>query len=161
METTCGCRLNFTLWSLRLSAPCRRLRVAITRFAFVLRRCTKVALLADELVATANLHLDQDAIDLSPSKVDNERRFSASFRTMAKRDRSIMFYNAPMRAIYIDNILFFSSCFLQGAGLHASPETLSQENCVQTYRRVILRLHCAEIEFAESFRQRRDEFVEV
>lgn len=153
MEMTCGCRLNFTLWSLRLSAPCRRLR----NYAICVCAATmhKVALLADEPVATVNLHLDQDAIGLSLSKVDNERRFSASFRTMAKRDRSITFYNAPMRAMCIDNILFLSSCFLQGAGLHASPETLSQENYVRTYRRVILRLHCTEIEFAESSRQRR------
>lgn len=94
METTC--RLNFTLWSLRLSAP--RLRVAITRFAFMLRRCTKVALLANEPVAAADLHSDRDAIDLSSSEVDStttdEHRFSDSFPTTARRS---------LHAIYIDS----------------------------------------------------------
>jgi len=93
-----------------------------------------------------NLHLD--TIDLSPSKVDSTttdvHQFSASFPTTAKRDR----YKQCMQTLPFRLLL----------------EDLTHRR--RSRRKIAYELNrshtpLAKIEFARSFRQRRDEFIEA
>lgn len=70
--------------------------------------------------------------------VDTRRRtsFSASLPTTARRDR---------RGCTTPRL------FLSGQAFHASPRMFLQENCMRTYRWIILHLCSAKIEFAAEF----------
>jgi len=152
IETSCGCRLNFTLWSLRLPIPRWRLRIAIMRFAFVLQRCIKAMFFSKTILCCHGKFTFRS----KRNQFTQRSRFSDDgwapvFRFVSNDGKE--------RSLYTQYRLFLSFYLLRQGFTHR--RWCSQENCVRTYRWVILRLHYAKIKFTESFRQRRDEFVEA
>lgn len=145
-ETTCGCRLNFTLWSLRLPAPRRRHDYTICIHAPQMHRDCAFRRQACRGKFTFRSRHDRSVTKRSRSG-DNGRAPVFSFISNDGKERSL-------RGVRYMQPLPFLLLFETGYRRRRSRRKIAYE---------LNRSHTplAKIEFARSFRQRRDEFVEA
>lgn len=147
MGTTCGCRLNFTLWSLRLPAPHRRLRLYDLHLCRV--DASRLRFPQTSLCYRGKFTFRHDRSVTKQSRFDDNGR-APVFRFISDdgKERSLQACNACR--------LFLFSCFSRQGLTHRR----------RSRRKIAYELNrshtpLAKIEFARSFRQRRDEFIEA